>query len=188
MVTVVLGLGLLALACGDDDGDGGTPDEPTVVDEAEEPEEGSTEEPEATEPPSSGEGIDACSLITAEEASDAVGGAVGTPEQSDIGENFNQCAYTIEGGTIGLDSSVVVQARGNMSRDDFERLVEENSPEEAGTVEPVEGLGDAAYQHVATFVLEGDAMVVITVLNEETLEQQEQRQQDLARVALGRLP
>jgi len=131
--------------------------------------------------------VDACSLLTEAEAADAVGGATDPPKSSMIGENFSQCMWRIQGGTE-LGSAVVVQARADTSDDDFERLVDENAPEVMGEVTTIDGLGDKAYQQIATFVLIGEAMVVVTVLNNETPEQQEQRQQDLARAAIGRLP
>ena len=131
--------------------------------------------------------VDACSLLTEAEAADAVGGATDPPKSSVIGENFSQCLWRIQGGTE-LDSAVVVQTRGDTSDDDFDRLVDENAPEVMGEVTTIDGLGDKAYQQLATFVLEGEAMVVVTVLNNETPEQQEQRQQDLARAAIGRVP
>lgn len=131
--------------------------------------------------------VDACSLLTEAEAADAVGGATDPPKSSMIGENFSQCLWRIQGGTE-LDSAVVVQARGDTSDADFERLVDENAPEVMGEVTTIDSLGDKAYQQIPTFVLSGEAMVVVTVLNNETPEQQEQRQQDLARAAIGRLP
>jgi hypothetical protein len=131
--------------------------------------------------------VDACSLLTEAEAAEAVGGATDPPKSSMIGENFSQCMWRVQGGTE-LNSAVVVQARGDTSDDDFERLVDENAPEVMGEVTTIDGLGDKAYQQMATFVLAGEAMVVVTVLNNETPEQQEQRQQDLARAAIGRLP
>lgn len=71
----------------------------------------------------------------------------------------------------------------------FERLVDENTPEEIGPTEPISGLGDKAYQQLATYVLEGDAMVVVTVFGQgSTTEEDVQHQQDLARLAIGRLP
>jgi hypothetical protein len=131
--------------------------------------------------------IDACSLITDQEAQAAVGGATDPPKASRIGEGFSQCQWRIRGGTA-LDSSVVLQARADTSDADFDRFVEQNAPKIAGELVPIAGLGNKAYQHIATFVLSGDAMVVVTVVNKESMEQAEQRQQDLARAAIGRLP
>jgi len=172
MGIVVLCIGMLLLvACGADD-----EVEPTRISQV---------TPTETTQPSGV--IDACSLLTEAEAADAVGGATNPPKSSVIGENFSQCVWRIQGGTE-LHSAVIVQARGDTSDDDFERLVDENTPEPVGEVTTIDGLGDKAYQQMATFVLSGEAMVVVTVLNNETPEQQEQRQHDLARAAIGRLP
>jgi len=131
--------------------------------------------------------IDACSLLTSQEAQAAVGGATDPPASSRIGEGFSQCQWRIQGGTA-LDSTVVLQARAGTSGAEFDRLVQENAPKLAGELVPIDGLGDKAYQHIATFVLSGDVMVVVTVANDESMEQAEQRQQNLARAAIGRLP
>lgn len=181
------GLLLFLAACGGDDDDDAADDaadepRPTAASQATEPPAGDDEE-EEDEPAPSGGGINACELITAEEAGEALGGPAGQPEQGSIGEGFSQCLWRIEGGDE-LSSAIVIQARGDTSRDDFDRLVEENSPEVAGEVIEVEGLGDVAREQVATFVLEGDAMVVVTVTGEfDTAKQRE-----LAQLAIGRLP
>jgi hypothetical protein len=172
MSTVVLCIGMLLLvACGADD-----EVEPTTTSQG---------TPSKTAQRSGN--VDACSLLTEAEAADAVGGATDPPKSSVIGENFSQCVWRIQGGAE-LGSAVIVQARGDTSDDDFERFVDENTPEVVGEVTTIDDLGDKAYQQIATFVLSGDSMVVVTVLNNETPEQQEQRQHDLARAAIGRLP
>jgi hypothetical protein len=123
-------------------------------------------------------------LVTADEAADALGSPVDEPERSSIGEGFSECIYRVKGGTQ-FDSAVAIQARGDTSRDDFERLVKENAPEELGEVKTISGLGDAAYYQVATFALKGDAMVVITVISDAN---DEAKQKDLAEKALEQLP
>ena len=131
--------------------------------------------------------VDACSLLTDAEVAEALGGSSNPPQPSMLKENISQCMWRIQGGSQ-LDSAVVVQARGDTSDDDFERLVKENAPEVAGELLPIDGLGDKAYQHIATFVLSDDSMVVVTVIGNDTIEQTEQKQQDLARAAIQRLP
>jgi len=177
---------LLLSACGgDDDGDDDNGN-PTAVSQE------TADEGEPTEPPDDGDEpagfIDACSLITMDEAAAVLGGPAVPPEQGDFAGEFSQCAWVIEGGTVGLDASVVVQSLGDVSDDEFEQHLEENTPEELGEVVPIDGLGDMAYQQVATFVHADGAMVVVTVLNDEALDVQVQQQQDLARKAIGRLP
>lgn len=166
--TVVLCFGLLLAGCG-----GG--DEGAAL----------TAMAQEAAPPAGG--VDACSLLTEADVAGAVGGATNPPESSTVGENFSQCLWRIKGGTP-LDNAVVLQARGGTSKDDFERFVEENTPEVVGAVTPIPGLGDKAYQQMATFVLSGDSMVVVTVLNNDPPEQQEQTQHELARAAIARLP
>jgi hypothetical protein len=190
---------LLTAACGGDDDDdsadesgdeatsagetNGDDGEATV--EAEE-----TDEAEPTEQSDDGGApagaIDACSLITSEEAAEAVGGPVEEPESSNIGENFHQCLWRIEGGTE-LDAAVVIQARPDTSPEEYAEVVEENCPEEIGGANPVEGLGDQAVECITVIVLEGDSVVASTVINDEpdagaaaTLE--------VAEIAIGRLP
>ena len=165
MNVLLLCFGTLQVACGGDVDDPATP---------------------SSRATSSG-AIDACSLLTEEEAGDAVGGATDAPRSSIIGENFSQCLWRIQGGSE-LDSALIVQARADTDDDDFERFVDENTPEVIGEVSTIDGLGDKAYQQIPTFVLYGDTMIVVTVLNSETVEQQVQRQHDLARAAIGRLP
>ena len=131
--------------------------------------------------------VDACSLLSQAEAADAVGGATNPPQSSMIGEGFSQCLWRIQGGSE-VDSAVVLQARGDTSAEDFERFVEENAPAALGELTPIAGLGDQAFQQMATFVLAGDSMVVVTVLNGEPLDQQHQRQKALAQAAIDRLP
>ena len=169
MGITALSIGVLLLGgCGGDDG--GT--NPTLTAQA-------AEQPNGA--------VDACSLVAPADAADAVGGATDPPQSSLIAESFSQCLWRIQGGTE-LGSLLVVQARGDTSTGDFERLVEENTPEALGEVTPIVDLGDKAYQQMATFVLSGESMVVVTVSNGEALDRQQQRQQDLARAAIDRLP
>lgn len=134
-------------------------------------------------PQSSGT-VDACALITADEAAATLGGAVDPPIASQIGEGFAQCLFRIAGGT-DVDPAVVIQARDDTSPDDFKRLVEENAPEELGEVTSISGLGDVAYEQMATFVLSGDRMVVVTVISESG--DDSASQQMLANKAIDRL-
>jgi hypothetical protein len=129
--------------------------------------------------------IDACSLVTSEEAAAALGGPVDPPKPGFAG-SFSECLWRIEGGTE-MDSAVVVHALGGVSRDQFEQHVEENAPPELGPVEPVSGVGDIAYQQIALFALAGDAMVVVTVLSNDP-DGGESQQVALAQAAIGRLP
>ncbi len=182
---------LLLSACGgDDDGDDGNGN-PTSVSQETADDGEPTDSAEPTEPPDDGDEpagfIDACSLLTTDEAAAVLGGPVDPPEQGDFAGEFSQCAWIIQGGTVGLDSSVIVQSLGGVSDDEFEEQVRDQ-PEELGVPEPIDGLGDMAYQQIATFVHSNGAMVVVTVLNDAPLDQQEQQQQDLARTAIGRLP
>lgn len=129
--------------------------------------------------------IDACSLLTSEEAAKALGGPV-DPPQSGLAGPFSECIWRIEGGTE-VDSAVAVQALGGVSADQFEQYVEENTPPELGPVEPVSGVGDKAYEQIALMVQSGDAMVVVTVLSGDP-DGGQSKQLGLAQAAIDRLP
>ena len=128
--------------------------------------------------------IDACSLLTSEEAAQALGGPV-DPPQSGLAGPFSECLWRIEGGTE-IDSAVVVQALGGVSADQFEQYVEENTPHELGPVSTVDA-GDEAYEQVALMVRSGDAMVVVTVLSGDP-DGGQSKQLGLAQAAIDRLP
>jgi hypothetical protein len=188
---------LLLAACGGDDDDDDTSGDVTATGEVQESPEGdddddATEAPEETDEPEGDDddggsffgGIDACELITAEEAAAVVGGDVDEPQRSEIGEGFNQCLYRIAGGG---ELAVVVQARADTSPDEYEEQVEENCPEELGGPNPVEGIGDAAHECIGLIVLSGDAMFAITIISDDA-DADFANQEELARKIVDRLP
>ena len=179
---------LAMVSCGGDDDAGGTNSAPTVstASPAATDATSGTQAPEAIATPDAPAGmIDACSLLTSEEAAAAVGGPVDPPE-SGLAGPFSECLWRIEGGT-DVDSAVVVQALGGVSEDQFEQYVEENAPSELGPVEPVSGVGDRAYEQLALFVLSGDTMVVVTVLSGDP-DGGQSKQLGLAQAAIARVP
>jgi hypothetical protein len=185
MLSIAVCAFTLAIAgCGDDDDapTGAGTDPPAATDGASDTQAPSS----ATEAPGAPAGmIDACSLLTSEEAAAAVGGPVDAP-QSGLAGPFSQCLWRIAGGTE-IDSAVVVQALGGVSEDQFNQYVDENTPPELGEVTPVEGVGDVAVEQVALFVLDGDAMVVVTVINDEP-DGGQSKQLGLAQAAVAKLP
>jgi hypothetical protein len=187
LIIPVCTLAFAILGCGGDDDDDSPSGAGTASPEASDAASDTQAPPEsAAEAPDAPAGmIDACSLLTSEEAAAAVGGAV-DPPQSGLAGPFSECLWRIAGGTE-VDSAVVVQALGGVSEEQFNQYVEENAPPELGEVTPVEGVGDVAVEQLALFVLDGDAMVVVTVLNGDP-DGGQSKQLGLAQAAVGRLP
>ena len=163
----------------------------------------STEPPGAAEPPAATEpadqapattatpeapagAIDACILLTSEDAAAALGGPVDPPIPGTAGP-FSQCIWRIAGGTELDSAAIAVQALGGVSPDQFAQLVEEYAPAELGPVEPVAGVGDEAYQQDGLMVRSGDAMVVVTVISTDPAGDRA-RQVSVAQAAVARLP
>jgi hypothetical protein len=186
LLALALGAAVLAFAAcgGDDDDDDNGDSAGNTPAAARSPASTATEGPQAQPPQGSG-GEGPCELITSGEAGTALGGTVGAPQKSAIGEGFSQCIYQVQGADPG-DKTLVIQSRGNTSRDDFDRLVDENTPEQLGEPQPVSGLGDVAFYQVATFALEGDTMVVVTIIGAASGDD-EAAQTELMRTALGRV-
>jgi len=171
---------VLLAACGGDDDGAGTSATATA---ATSPSPGGS----ATEPaPTGTPAISACALVTAEEAAEALGGPVDAPAESILGESLSQCVFKTVGGTE-LDPILIMQVRTDIIEADFERFVTINSPGDAGEVVVVPGLGDRAYQQVATFVYSGGVIIVVRTTT-AGVAGDPAVQQDLARKALARLP
>ena len=194
LAALCLALMVLAACGGDDDDASDDPDtDATATAEADEGENEATDEPEATEDneptdapePVSG-GIDACELITNEEAAAVIGGATDEPVSSQIGENFNQCLWRIQGGG-DLDAAVVVQAAPDKSAEDYEEQVADTCPEGILDPNPVAGIGDAANECIALIVLSGDVIFAVTILTDD-IDAAVADQEELARTIIGRLP
>jgi hypothetical protein len=132
-------------------------------------------------------GINACDLVTRDEAADALGQPVGGPEESIVGDRFHECVYRSESGTE-FPSSVTVQARIDSTREEYDLLLTGNCPESIGGPMPIEGLGDAAHQCVQTFVLSDDVIVSVLAINNEDPAAGTASQKDLAATAVERLP
>lgn len=190
-------------ACGgdDDDGSGDSSDETAAsatddgdetAEATDEPDVEETDEPQETVAPDNGGGdlaINPCELVTSEEAAEAIGGATEEPVlDPNIGENFSQCLWRIEGGTE-LDEALIVQVRADSSSEDYAETLDENCPEALGEPVHVSGVGDAANECIALIVLSGEVIFAVTVLSGTgDIEAELAKQEELAQTIIGRLP
>jgi hypothetical protein len=131
---------LLLAGCGSDDGDGEGKADDSPASSSSEPDPGTTEATESedvVEEPSGPLGI--CELITAEEMSDVLGGAVAAEEIPGGGCNFSQDADP-RAASAALNETTVDDFAGGFegTRTGVSAIVE-------GDVEDLEGVGDDAF-------------------------------------------
>jgi hypothetical protein len=132
---------------------------------------------------STGSGINACALVTKEEAEAAVGSPVGDPVEDDYPPQYG-CKYS----TSSLDQvsiDLIVYDDAQQANDAFQMEIDINSYEE------VSGIGDRALRPSPIMditVIKGKYEMSVDVLNDSDDEVQYEKAKELAIIALGRLP
>jgi len=127
---------LLIAACGSDSKE----EEPTEPSGQQTPVETATSEPADGGDQTSGETVDACALLSADEAEAAIGAPVGEPTQENTPPVF-ACSYEAAG-FEGLSVVVVVFQDADQAADAFQSAIDINDYDE------VSGIGERAYTSV----------------------------------------
>lgn len=174
-------------ACGGDD----ESEEPAATTQATPAEAGPTDEPEVVAEPEATEvqegdessaGVDACALVTKEEAEAVLGASVGEPTQEDV-PPISACSYeTPDFDTVSV--SVLTYDDADQAEEGFQMAIDINDYPE------VSGLGDRAYDSRPIFdvtVQKGRYEVDVDVSLEGD-EADFETAKELAATAVDRLP
>ncbi len=180
LVALVVTLAFMACGGDDDDGGGATGDKTPAATEG-----GGGDSGDATSAPqgNGGDGeVDACTLVTADEASAALGASVGEGASENF-PSFYGCRYETEGFEY-LSVTVVAFASGDEAKTTYEQVLDIND------YPKIDGLGDRAYdtRPIGTVTVQkGKYEVSVDIL---TLDDDADFEvaKDLARKAIGRLP
>lgn len=137
---------------------------------------------EAAKPEVSAGGVDACALVTQEEAEAALGKPVGEPQRADTPPLYS-CTYEAAG-FDNVSIIVVEYDDEQQAADAFQMAIDINDYEESS------GIGERAYRSliIDITVLTGRYELSIDVSDSSDQEVQFQKARDLAEKALTRMP
>jgi hypothetical protein len=182
--TVLIAAVVFAACGGDDDdaGDAGGNETPAATEDNGGGSETSAATDDGASDAGGGEAIDACELVTQDEAEGALGASVGEGERQDI-PPFYGCSYETDS-VDQLTVSVVVFPSSDDAEAAYELVIDMND------YPTIDGLGDRAYdtQPIGDVTVQkGKYELSVDILTEDN-EADFAAAKDLAKTALGRLP
>jgi hypothetical protein len=139
--------------------------------------------PQSSPPPPATGAIDACALITSEEARAALGKPVGEPVRSDFSPVYS-CTYATSDGLENVAVTAAVYEDAAQAGEAYQLALTINGYDELA------GIGDRAYRGVVfdITVLTGAYELSVDVTQSVDKDVQVQKASDLARTALTRMP